>query len=241
MKADGAVDHSAWDKILSRYVVASDDGINRFAYEQVSAADRKALKAYLGALQKVRPSALSEAEQRAFWINLYNALTVDVVLDHKPKDTIREISISPGLTSIGPWDKPLVTVEGRTLSLNNIEHDVLRKAWRDPRVHYAVNCASTSCPNLAATAFTGDNLERMLEDSARSYINHPRGVKLEDGKVTLSRIFKWYRSDFGDSDADVLKHVAKYAAPSLKKKLANADDIDGYDYDWSLNEAKEKP
>ncbi|NOT41731.1 MAG: DUF547 domain-containing protein [Alphaproteobacteria bacterium] len=232
------VDHSAWERVLSAYVVVSGDGINRFAYGRVTAADKKALKAYLTALQGMKVTALKPDEQRAFWINLYNALTIDVVLDAYPVKTIKDISLGGGFFASGPWKKPLVSVEGKMLSLDNIEHDILRKVWRDARVHYAVNCASISCPNLMAKAFTAGNLDKMLTQGARDYVNHPRGVRVRAGKVTLSRIYSWYRSDFGASDAEVLRHVAGFAEPALKKQLADIDTIDGYDYDWSLNEAK---
>lgn len=232
------VDHSAWDRLLGAYVVVSPDGINRFAYGRVSASDKKALKTYLAALQGVKVTALKADEQRAFWINLYNALTIDVVLDRYPVKTIKDISLGGGFFSSGPWKKELVTVEGRKLSLDNIEHDILRKVWSDARVHYAVNCASISCPNLLAKAFTGPNLDKMLTQGARAYVNHPRGVRVSGAKIYLSRIYNWYRSDFGATDAELFRHLAAFAEPALKKQLGSVDTIAGYDYDWSLNEAK---
>jgi hypothetical protein len=232
------IDHSAWDKLLAAYVVAGGDRINRFGYGRVSAADKASLKAYLAALQTVKVTGLKADEQRAFWINLYNALTIDVVLDHYPVKTIKDISLGGGFFSSGPWKKALVKVEGKALSLDNVEHDILRKVWRDPRVHYAVNCASMSCPNLMAKAFTAANLDALLTQGARDYINHPRGANVRGGKLQLSRIYSWYRSDFGANDAEVIRHIATYAEPKLKKQLADIDTIDGYDYDWSLNEAK---
>ena len=232
------VNHLAWQAILSRYVAASADGINLFAYGKVSAADRRALKAYLNHLESTRASTLSRDEQMAFWINLYNALTIDVVLDHYPVDSIKDISIGGGLFSSGPWKKELVTVEGRRLSLDNIEHDILRKEWQDPRVHYAVNCASMSCPNLQDRAFSGADLDEMLNRGAVAYVNHPRGVRVAGGKVYMSQIFSWYRRDFGATDADIIRHVSQYANPALRSSLATIKTISGYDYDWSLNEAK---
>lgn len=235
-KATMTVDHSAWDRILKAYVVPSPDGVNRFAYGRVSARDREALKSYLAMLQSVKVTALNAAEQRATWINFYNALTIEVVLDHYPVKSIRDIG--GGLFTIGPWKKELVTVEGRKLSLDNIEHDILRKTWNDPRVHYAVNCASMSCPNLMAEAFTGANLEEMLNRGASDYVNHPRGVKVTKGRVRFSEIYSWYRKDFGADTAALLRHLSAYAGPELKKQLAGIESIEGYDYDWSLNEAK---
>jgi len=230
------VDHSAWQQVLDRYLSASSDGINRFAYGRVTAADKAALKSYLSMLQGLRVSALGESEQRAFWINFYNALTIDVVLDHYPVTSIRDIG--GGLFVAGPWKKELVAVEGRKLSLDNIEHDILRKMWRDPRVHYAVNCASLSCPNLMPQAFTGAKLEAMLTQGARAYVNHPRGVRVEKGRLTLSQIYQWYRRDFGSRDGEIIAHIAGYAEPKLKAQLADIKTIAGYHYDWSLNEAK---
>jgi len=232
------VDHSAWDRMLAAHIVASPDGINRFSYGRVTAADKRTLKTYLAALEGAKVTVLKPGEQRAFWINLYNALTIDVVLDHYPVKSIKDIAIGPGLFTSGPWGRPLVTVEGRKLSLDNIEHDILRKVWRDPRVHYAVNCASIGCPNLMAKAFTGGDLDDMLTQGARDYINHPRGARVGDGRLRLSQIYSWYRKDFGASEAELLRHLSVYAGPGLKKHLAGIDRIAGYDYDWSLNEVK---
>jgi hypothetical protein len=233
------VNHSLWAGILKTYVKPSGDGINRFAYGKVANAARTRLKNYLTALQATEVSKLNEKEQRAFWANLYNALTIEVILDHYPVKSIRDISISPGLFAIGPWGKKLVKVEGRDLSLDDIEHGILRRVWKDPRVHYSVNCASIGCPNLPAVPFTGATLEAMLDQGAKDYINHPRGVSVDaKGRVTVSRIYNWFAGDFGASDANVLAHLKAYAAPALKAKLDQARSISAYEYDWSLNDAK---
>lgn len=232
------VDHALWAGILAAYVKPAPDGVNRFAYGKVSKSARKDLKAYLDAMSKVAVSKLAEREQRAFWANLYNALTIDVVLDRYPVKSIRDIAISPGLFAVGPWGKKLTTVEGAALSLDDIEHKILRKVWKDPRVHYSVNCASIGCPNLPAEPFTGAKLEKMLDDGARAYVNHPRGVTVTDaGRVTASRIYDWFSEDFGSSDTNVLAHLRQYAAAPLKAKLDKVKSIAAYDYDWSLNDA----
>lgn len=232
------IDHGLWAGLLTAYLKPSPDGINRFAYGKVSKSARKDLKTYLDALSKAQVSKLAEREQRAFWANLYNALTIEVILDHYPVKSIRDISISPGLFAIGPWGKKLIEVEGRSLSLDDIEHKILRKVWKDPRVHYSVNCASIGCPNLPAEPFTGAKLEKMLDDGARAYVNHPRGVSVDDrGRVKASRIYDWFSEDFGASDANVLAHLRQYAAAPLRAKLEQAKSIASYDYDWSLNDA----
>lgn len=231
------VDHNAWSAFLAKYVVKSPDGINRVAYARVAAPDKQALKAYIRALQSVKVTSLKSDEQRAFWANLYNAVTIDVVLTHYPVKSIKDISLGGSLFSSGPWSKPLVTVEGRQLSLDNIEHDILRKVWRDPRVHYSVNCASMGCPNLMTSAFTGATLDAMLTQGARDYINHPRGVKVTGSSVKLSSIYNWFSEDFG-AQPQLLQHLKAYAAPALNAQLDGVRSISGYDYDWSLNEAK---
>jgi hypothetical protein len=225
-------DHSAWDAFLGRYVKASPDGVNRLPYGAVTAADKQVLKAYLVRLQATKVGALDNDEQRAFCINLYNALTIDIVLDHYPVKSIRDI------VDGGPWAQPRITVEGRPLSLNNIEHDILRKQWGDPRVHYAVNCASASCPNLMPQAFTGPTLDAMLTRGARDYINHPRAVAVSGGSARFSQIFSWYARDFGANDRAVIAHLQQYASPELRARLATIDRVGGYEYDWSLNDAK---
>ncbi|MCG8547372.1 MAG: DUF547 domain-containing protein, partial [Alphaproteobacteria bacterium] len=210
--------------------------VNRFDYRNVSDMDRKALKRYIDRLANTQISRYSRSEQMAYWINLYNALTVQVILDHYPVDSIREINISPGLFAFGPWDKKLITIEGQEVSLNDIEHRILRPIWQDPRIHYAVNCASIGCPDLQQTAFTGSNLERMLDEAATAYINHPRGVRLDNGELTVSSIYVWFQEDFGDSDKAVIEHLKQYAKPSLKSALESKTEIDDDEYDWDINE-----
>ncbi|OZG73117.1 Ser/Thr protein kinase [Hahella sp. CCB-MM4] len=231
------IDHSRWDHILSKYLEISDpSGVHLFRYVEVSAADRTQLEQYIDSLAGLDPRKYSRAEQKAYWINLYNALTVDLILKHYPTKSIKKLGKS--FFSFGPWDDKAVQVAGVPLTLNDIEHKILRPIWQDKRIHYAVNCASYSCPNLAAEAYTSDNMERLLEQGARDYINHERGVSLRRGDLLLSSIYKWYREDFGNSEADVLKHLERYAGPELKKALEGFDgDID-YDYDWRLNEVK---
>ena len=231
------VDHAAWDRFLSRYLVTDHpSGINRVRYGDVTAENRRELDSYIGDLQAVAVSELNRDEQEAFWINLYNALTVKVILDHYPVSSITKIDISPGLFSRGPWDAKLLRIEGEEVSLNDVEHRILRPIWKDPRIHYAVNCASVGCPNLQNRAYTGENLEMLLEKGAREYINHPRGGSFEGKKLVLSGIYDWFQEDFGGSEEGVLRHLRSYAAPALAAKLENYSGRISYDYDWSLND-----
>jgi hypothetical protein len=224
-----AIDHSAWSRFLESYVVAGSDGINRVRYQSVSAGDRAALLNYISALEAVDVARLARREQIAFWINLYNAATVRLILDNEGVASIRKIA--------RPWDSPVVSVAGRQLTLNEIEHGVLRPIAQDPRIHYAVNCASIGCPNLTPAAFTGAELEAELDAAARAYVNHPRGVSVEGGKLIVSKIYGWYADDFGGTDAAVIAHARRFAGPALDEKLATIRAISGYRYDWSLNAA----
>jgi hypothetical protein len=165
---------------------------------------------YLNALAAIQVSGLSRQEQLAFWINLYNALTIDIVLAHYPVRSILDIDISPGLFARGPWDKSLIQVEGEALTLNDIEHRILRPIWNDPRIHYAVNCASVSCPNLQNRAFTGATVERMLDSAATAYINNQRGARIEGGQLIVSKIYDWYQEDFRGSARGVIAHLRSY-------------------------------
>ena len=235
--SDVRIDHSAWDEFLRRYVVVNDTGVNLVDYRGVSADDRSVLEDYLSILELVPISRYSRAEQLAYWINLYNALTVRVVLDHYPVDSIRDIDISPGLFADGPWGKKLVMVEGEALSLNDIEHRILRPIWRDNRIHYAVNCASIGCPDLQPTAFTASNADSLLTKAARGYINSPRGISISGDTVTVSKIYDWFYEDFGRTDRDVLDHLLTYAEPALKQKLQEIGEIHEVAYDWRLNGA----
>lgn len=230
------VDHSPWERFLKTYVVTEDpSGINLVRYAAVSQADRQALDTYLSALQKTVVTSLNRVEQKAFWINLYNVLTIRVILGHYPVKTIRDIDISPGWFRNGPWDAKLARIEGLELSLNDIEHRILRPIWKDPRVHYAVNCASLGCPNLQPIAFTAGNTEELLDKGARQYINHPRGVHPSDGKLVLSSIYDWFQEDFGDGEKEVFNHLRRYAEPSLEVQLKNWRGSIRYEYDWRLN------
>ncbi len=234
--SSASIDHGAWNDWLAAYVSTPADGIARVAYGRVGDAGRASLESYIDSLGAVAISDYNRAEQRAFWINLYNALTVDIVLEHYPLESIRDIPA--GLFSRGPWRLELIEIEGEKLTLDDIEHRILRPIWRDPRIHYAVNCASLGCPNLQPRAFTAANGEMLLEQAAREFVNHERGARIDNGKLRVSSIYHWFDEDFGGSDAGVIAHLRRYADAALAGKLAAIDRIDDHDYDWSLNLAR---
>lgn len=231
------VDHVDWDLILQRYVnTGHPSGVYRFKYSSVSPKDHQALKNYLEKMQAVAVSGLNRQEQKAYWINLYNALTVDVILDHYPVKSIRDIDLSPGFFSNGPWDAKLLKIEGEDISLNDIEHRILRPVWKDNRIHYVVNCASLGCPNLQPQAFTPQNLEMLLEKAAREFINHSRGVSFDRNRLQVSSIYFWFQKDFGDSEKDVIKHLKIFLSAENLKKLNSVRKKMVHRYDWNLNE-----
>ncbi|NQW01447.1 MAG: DUF547 domain-containing protein [Rhodospirillales bacterium] len=235
-----SIDHSAWDRFLKAYVHPDPDGLNRVAYGRVTGPDKKALKGYLGALAVVPVSRLNRAEQLAYWINAYNALTVDLIIDHYPVESITDIDLGGGgFFSSGPWSKPLFPVEGTEVALNDIEHRILRPIWQDPRLHYALNCASVGCPNLQPAAFTALLVESMLEDGATAFVNGPRNVRIIGENLSVSKIYSWFQGDFGGSEGAVLDHLRHYANPDLFTQLDGHTSVSTYSYDWTLNEGSD--
>ena len=230
------IDHSAWQGFLDRYLdTQSGDGVYLVRYGAVSVTDRQTLDTYITDLQASDPRDYSKAEQKAYWINLYNAATVQLVLDHPTKKSI--LQMNKGLFSFfGPWDEPLLNIAGEEVTLNDIEHRILRPIWQDHRIHFAVSCASLSCPNLEEQAYTSDDTDTLLDQNERAYINHPRGVSFDDkGRLTVSNIFKWYGDDFADDEQQLLEYFASHADEPLASQLRAYDGRLSYDYDWDLN------
>ncbi len=232
------VNHDQWDRFLKKYVVTDSNGLNRVRYDHVTTADTQALHGYIVNLRRVPVDRLNRMEQLAFWINVYNALTVRLVLEFYPVNSIQDIDLGSGFFSSGPWNKKLFKIDGELVSLNDVEHRILRPIWQDPRLHYAVNCAAIGCPNLQIQAFTGANVSTLLDQGARSYINSNRNISFRDGRLVVSKIYTWFQDDFGGSEAAVLAHMRRYANTGVKSILEQVTDIYDYTYDWDLNLAK---
>ncbi len=235
--SNARVENASWQAFLDACLKDNPNGLNKVNYAGATPVEQKFVDDYVALLSETEASKLNRAEQQAYWINFYNALTIKVVLDHMPVKSIMDIDISPGLFSSGPWGKKLVTVEGEDLSLDDIEHRILRPIWKDPRIHYAVNCASIGCPDLVMNPYDPATLDATLTANAIAYVNSPRGVRIENGKVIASKIYDWFIEDFGGNEAGVLAHVRQYAQGDLKVALARATNISDYEYDWSLNAA----
>lgn len=234
------IDHSPWQDILTAYLSANSSGINKFDYAalKANAKDISKLAKYLNYLQELDPRTYSRAEQKAYWINLYNALTVKIVVEAFPVDSIRDIckNRASGSQCSGPWNEVYAKVAGQDLTLDNIENDILRPIWKDSLIHYGLSCASYSCPDLWKTAFTAKNTETLLDAGARKYVNHRRGVDfMEDDFIIISSIYDWYVEDFGNNKQGVIKHLARYADEGLAKRLKSFNGAIDYEYDWRLN------
>ena len=230
------VDHQLWQSLLSRFVRESADGINRVAYREFDEAAKLELSNYLESMSRVAPTQLNQNEQLAYWINLYNAQTIQVVLDHPKKKSI--LSMGP-FFAFGPWDEPYLTIEGKPVTLNDIEHRILRPIWQDHRLHYVLNCASIGCPNLNRQAYQAELIDQQLAGAQANFLRHPRAVTLTDsGKLQVTSLFDWYLIDFAQDISGLLAYLAAQR-PDLAADLSALVDegnpkID-YVYDWDLN------
>ncbi|CAM4422875.1 DUF547 domain-containing protein [Vibrio agarivorans] len=220
--------HQSWQTFIDKYVVVEGEH-HLVNYKAVSHADKRALEQYIRTLSSIDPRNYSRAEQYAYWVNLYNAITVDLILDSYPVKSITKLG---GLFSFGPWGDDVIRINDKALTLNDIEHRILRPIWNDPRTHYAVNCASLGCPNLQTSAFTADNTQALLDQAAKEFITSSKGVSLIEGKLTLSEIYDWFAVDFGTKQ-QLFEHLAQY-----KGELKGYSGKVNYEYDWSLNDSK---
>lgn len=231
-----SISHQSWHAFLTKYVTTDNTGLNRLPYASIKAVDKAALDTYIGNLASLNISNYKRAEQRAYWANLYNALTVKVVIEAQPVDSILDIKLSSGFFTKGPWKEKLLTIEGQAVSLDDIEHRILRPIWNDPLTHYAVNCASVGCPNLQNYAFTAENMDKNLTRAAFDFINTPRGVAINaSGELIVSSIYSWFKADFGSKDQAIIAHLTRYAKPSLAEQLSKIDEIEDDQYNWELN------
>lgn len=233
--ATRTINHQAYQDFLTHYLYRDPQGINLVHYSKVTKEDQAILANYLKEVSRIPISQYNQNEQLAYWINLYNALTIQLILTHWPVERITKLHLSPGFFSFGPWDAKLITIEGEDITLNDIEHRILRPIWQDARIHYALNCASMSCPQLQAQVFTGKNVESLMNQAAKEYINSPQGVTVNDKKLILSQIYQWYQADFGADEKAVLRHIAQFAKPKLKQQLLTNQKPIRYHYNWQVN------
>ena len=221
--------HSSWTDLLTRHV--KQGVVDYQGFKQ----DESQLDAYLALLADTDPGQLSDPDQLAYWINGYNGYTVKLILDNfkngTPPSSIRRIG---GLFS-NPWKISFAVMGGKTYSLDNIEHDIIRVQFDEPRIHFAVNCASKSCPILISEAYEGATLDAQLEQSTREFLENPEHNYLKGDTLYVSSIFKWYKEDFND---DPFTFFLAHSSGTLQQQLISKKDkirIKYVDYDWSLN------
>ncbi|WP_297186819.1 DUF547 domain-containing protein [uncultured Porticoccus sp.] len=227
------VNHRQWNELLSTHVVNTGQGVNRFRYGSVDKNEQKRLSDYIAYLAKIDPRDYSRDEQKAYWLNLYNALTVKLISENYPIKSIREFGKKMAGSSL--LTKPLIKVADNPLSLNDIENRILRPIWKDHTIHFGLNCANMTCPGLLPKAFTGENVTSLLKQSGRDFINKQNGVTLKNGKLTAAGVFGQYRSDFATDDKMMLKVFAHYADDRLALYLLGFQGEINYVHDYSLN------
>lgn len=212
-----APDHSSFDQLLRKYV-NSKGNVNYAGLK----ADKAKLNAYLKTLidQPIQDS-WSRNEKLAYWVNAYNAFTLKLIIDNYPTSSITKLKGGK------PWDVKWINLGGQTYSLNNIENDIIRPQFKEPRIHFAVNCAAASCPPLLNRAWTASTLNSYFEQQAKAFINNAAYNKISANKIQVSKIFDWYGGDFGN----LINYLNKYSTVKIN---ANAK-VEFLEYDWALN------
>lgn len=221
------VQHAEWDVLVKKHV--SKNGMVDY---QGFLKDKKQLQVYLDKLSANRPtSKWSKNEKMAFWINAYNAFTVKLILDNYPIKSIKDIKRGiPFVNSV--WDIAFIPMGKEKIDLNYIEHSILRKEFKDPRIHAAINCASFSCPLLRNEAYYASRLDEQLNDAMRRFVNDSQRNQLDKSNIKISKIFSWFAGDFKLNGSSVVDYLNKYAK---KRVQANAK-IDFLEYQWELND-----
>lgn len=225
------ITHEIWDQILADNV--KENGW--FDYQAI-AADRSKFDQYLNLLNTHHPNpdTWSRNERMAYWFNAYNAYTVELILDNYPLESIKDIK--KGIPFVnGVWDIKFIEIEGKSYSLNNIEHGILRPKFEDPRIHMAVNCASFSCPPLLTEAFESDRLDEQLDFATRQFLKDELRNEIRSDSAKVSSIFKWYNGDFTKNQT-LKDFLNKY----LDVPIAESTTIEYLDYNWSLNDASKQ-
>ncbi len=220
--------HQQWDKLLKKHVNAAGL-VNYKGFQN----DKSELDAYLKTLSDNAPTkSWKKNDQKAFWINAYNAFTVSLILQHYPVKSIKDIGGNIYKINTA-WDIRFIRIGGEKYDLNNIEHKMLRRKFDDPRIHFAIVCASVSCARLSRDAYTGDKLEAQLEAAAKDFLNDKTKNNIRADKAELSKYFTWYRGDFTKTGS-LVDYINKYSQTKI-----NANTRINYpDYNWSLNEQK---
>lgn len=221
------IDHQLWDSLLQNHV----DAVGWVDYEGFI-QDSQHLNQYLDLLGSAHPNDRywSKDEQLAYWINAYNAFTVKLIIDHYPVASIKDIKNGiPFVNTV--WDIKFIEIEGHKYDLNNIEHGIIRHHFEEPRIHFAINCASVSCPVLNNRAYTAAQLDQQLDKAARRFLADPLRNRVSKGQV--SSIFSWFRGDFKEKAGSLSAYINQYAPSPLDEGTS----LSFMDYNWALNDA----
>lgn len=223
--------HAPYDEILQKYVVGT-----RFDYEAISKnpADLEKLHGYVDFLETLNPEEMSRNDALAYWINLYNAATLELVLKNYPVKSIKAI----GWYIFSPWEKNVVKVNGQWLTLNQIENEIIRPRFKDARIHFALNCASIGCPPLANHAYVGAKLDQQLDAAVRRALNDDHWVRVETDRILLTAIFNWYQQDFVEYAGSVRQFIARYREKDKQAILDESRPLEYMDYNWNLNKVE---
>jgi len=232
LSAPDTTRHALFDRLLTRYVDAQGD----VDYGALQSRADSFLTPYLRTLARTRPSTLDRDARLAFWINAYNAYTLKLIVDHYPVESIRDIDGPPGGGT--PFERPVGSVADTVRTLDEIEHEIIRGRFDEPRIHFALVCAAKSCPRLRREAYTGPRLDAQLDDQARRFLHDEQKNRIPDGdgRIALSRILKWYGTDFGPTPTARQRALAPYFEGPVRDSLAGGAYTVRYrPYDWTLN------
>jgi hypothetical protein len=220
-----------WTSMLKRYV--NEEGLVNY---KGIIKDKTEFQKYLDMLTQNPPQeSWSKNDQEAFWINAYNAFTVKLIIDHYPVKSIKDIGPKYQIVFINtPWQKKFFYIGKEHFKLDRIEHQILRKQFNDPRVHFAIVCASMSCAKLRREAYEGDRLNEQLKNQAIDFLTDRRKNKIASEKAELSSYFDWFKKDFEKNGQTVIGFINQYSLVKMKKDA----DITFLDYNWGLNEQK---
>jgi len=236
----GEPDYTVWNSLLSRYYHPG----RGMDYRNLKSRDGATLRSLRERMGRVNLASLTPKQQLAYWINLYNINVVGIVTDNYPVESIRDISTDP-IIRLNVFKKDLVPFAGGVMSLDDIENKKIREGFRDPRIHFAINCAARSCPPIRTEAYAGAKVDAQLDDQARRFVNGPNGVKVkrEGDKVTVSttKVMDWFSSDFEQWGGGSVSFIRKYASPDKVRMMDGARGrirLEYDDYDWTLNDWK---
>ncbi len=224
--------HALYGKVLRQFVT---NGLVDYAALKKQPQDLNAYLDKLAAVSETQFNAWSQSEQIAFLVNLYNAATLKLIIDHYPIESIRKI----GWLLKGPWDQEVVRLFGNKTTLDHVEHGLLRKKYNEPRIHFALVCAALGCPPLRQEPYLASSLDAQLKEQGAQFISNEskNRVDLKKRTVYLSPIFKWFNQDFEKKSGSVVKFVAPYFSGEAREALLKGGFRIRYtDYDWSLND-----